>query len=153
MMKFKRFAPGYTDEEISAFTNSHIILRDMYQENGSALFFYKELTDLGKTPVDFIETLDRAVTKSQTMKYDAERGLVEVHQEIADLEEKVSNSSPNDGETWKNLQAALTAAKNQKTMHEKTIEGADKEMANLTESHVQLLKQVNAPTNEQATRE
>lgn len=142
MTKFKRFVAGtYTDDDITQFTNAHIIERDNYPSNGDALFYYRELGDIGVDPLAHIESLNRSVITAETDIFAAELGLVEVAGTLADIEEKLSDTEPHD-KAWDSLMAAKGSEERQRTMHEETIKGRQRQIFDLRAKHIELLGQL-----------
>lgn len=132
MIRFKTFAAGeYTDQDITDFGNQHIVVKDKYLENGTIYLYYKDPADVGVTAIDFLTRLDNAIVTAQNEKFDAERGIDEMDSSIADTQEQISKHHPNDGALWDKLQDDLKFFKNQRTQHELTIEGRDKQIVDL----------------------
>lgn len=144
-MNFKTFKSGaYTDEEVTVFFNTHIIMKDKFLENGDIMVFYKDVDKIGGSVMDRIEEIDRSVAKAQLEIFDAQMGLTEVDGTMADLDEKISKANPDEKEDWTNLQQARNGQIHQRILHNATIEGRNMQINDLKLVHQELLKELAA---------
>lgn len=129
-MKFIIFQPGFDAQKFEDFINNHIILKDKYLENGTVYVYYKEIGDIGQQPIDYLESIDRQVTVAEKDIFTATQDLTENHQALADVEERISQMTPNDV-GWKDIQSAKVQLNNAIILSEKTIETRKKQIDNL----------------------
>ena len=127
MTRFKRFPAGTPDDQITDFINKNLIIRDRYLENGESLFFYKPLNELGTTPIDFLERVDKAITEAEKHIFDASQDEAECDSTLADLDEKISGMTEND-EGWKQVQEDRSTTENIRTLARGTQEGRGKQL-------------------------
>jgi len=134
MLKFKSFRAGtFSDEDVTSFINSHIVDQKGFLENGDVNFLYRDEDDMEFDRSSKLERIYRAIVAAQTTAYDAELGLIEVAGDLADTEQEIAKTNPNEKAKWDKLQELRKYSEQQKTMHEKTISGSERQVFDLKE--------------------
>jgi small-conductance mechanosensitive channel len=150
-MKFKIFRAGaFTESLVDAFCAEHIILKDKYLENGDIYFFYKGKDQIGRTVMDEIEQIDRAVSLAQQDAMAAELDMLDSEAELAKLEDETKGVTPNKKRKWDELQNAKRQVERQRAMLQDTIKSKSQTIAHLMSAHADLTKHASVKSKKAA---
>lgn len=129
-MQFKTFNAGFTDQELTQFIASHIILKMHFLDNGNVYVMYKEVAKVGTTPIELIETLDNLIVERQRKVVAHEADLATDLANIKEREEKIKAFHPNQKE-YKELEKELVSISRNRLMGEDSLKTLNRDIASM----------------------
>lgn len=126
---------------VNAFQKSHIVYKFSTLENGTVYIWGKSPKEVGNTPMETIEMVDR-ITKKDEEEYFATHLDLEINEVVlAELKTKLKGMSNDDADFVK-VTNEIRAVENQIKMHKETLERKERQIKHFKETVLSLSKEL-----------